>query len=271
MHFPQLPKWRLPRLRLPRFELPKWQLFAVPAACIILGIFYFGKYFVAAELIRANHRIDSLLNEIESTRDILADERARATVAEREADVMRRANALLRESERKRQDEIASLQVDLDFYRRLGGANGSQAALTVHYVELQPTQSPRVFRVIFSLTQNLRRAAVISGQILLGVDGIRNGVAEHLTNEQLLAESDEPLSFRFKYFEQFERLITLPEGFRASKLTIQLKSNDLKTPVEQSMDWESLINQKPADPAEAEIPLSFKRNMIEKTAINRHS
>jgi len=266
MHFPKLPKWRLPRL-----QLLKWQIFAIPAVCIVLGVFYFGKYFVAAELIRANHRIDALRKDLESTRNLLAEQRARSTVAEREADVMRRANDLLRESERKRQDEIASLQADLDFYRRLGGANGSQAALTVHYIELQPTQSPRVFRAIFSLTQNLRRAAVISGQVELGVDGIRNGVAEHLTNEQLLAEADEPLSFRFKYFEQFERLITLPEGFEASKLTIQLKSSDLKTPVEQSMDWESLINQNPVETSADEMPLSFNRIMIEKTAINRHS
>jgi hypothetical protein len=271
MHFPQFPKWQLPRWKLPRWQLPKWQLIALPAVSIILGVFYFGKYFVAAELIKANHGIETLQKDLESTRNLLAEERSRSTVAEREADVMRRANALLRESERKRQDEIASLQVDLDFYRRLGGANGSQAALTVHYVELQPTQSPRVFRVIFSLTQNLRRAAVISGQILLGVDGIRNGVAEHLTNEQLLAESDEPLSFRFKYFEQFERLITLPEGYEASKLTIQLKSSSLKTPVEQSMEWESLINQNPIDSTLDEVPLSLRRNMIEKSAINRHS
>ncbi|HEY5777023.1 MAG TPA: DUF6776 family protein [Xanthomonadales bacterium] len=258
-------------MQLPSLQLPKWQIFALPAVCIMLGVFYFGKYFVAAELIRANHRVVALMKELESTRDLLAEERARATVAEREADVMRRANALLRESERKRQDEIAGLQADLDFYRRLGGANGSQSALTVHYLELQPTQSPRVFRAIFSLTQNLRRATVISGQIQLEVDGIRNGVAEHLTNEQLLADSDEPLSFRFKYFEQFERLITLPEGFEASKLTIQLKSSDLKTPVEQSLDWESLINQAPVETTEDELPLSFRRNMIEKTAINRHS
>jgi len=176
-------------------------------------------------------------------------------VAEREADVVRRANNLLRLSERKHQDEIADLQADLEFYRRLGGANGSQTPLTVHYLELQPTQSPRVYRVVFSLTQNLRRAAVISGKIQLGIDGIRNGVAEHLTNKQLLAESAEPLSFQFKYFQQLECLITLPEDFEASRLTIQLKSNSLSTPVEQSMEWQSLIDQKLADPPATQEPV----------------
>jgi len=231
-------------------ELPKWQLIALPIALITMGVFYFGKYYVAEELIRANHRIDALQEELQTQRDLLDEERSRSTVAEREADVVRRANALLRESERERQDEIANLQADLEFYRRLGGASGSQAPLTVHYVELQPTQSPRVYRVIISLTQNLRWASSISGHALISVDGINKGVAAHLAYKQLLAESNKPLSFQFKYFQQLEQLITLPEGFEATKMTIELKSSSLKTPVEQSWEWDSLINRTASLPPE---------------------
>jgi hypothetical protein len=224
-------------------NLPNWQMIAVPTVFIMLCIFYFAKYFVADELIYANYEVSALRQDLQSSLDLLEAEKARATVAEREADVVRRANAILRGSERERQDEIANLQADLAFYRRLGGANGSQAPLAVHYLELQTTQSPRVYKIIFTLTQNLRWAAVVSGQIHLGVDGIRNGVAQHLTEKQLLAEFAEPLKFQFKYFQQLERLITLPEGFEASQLTIRLKTGSLRSAVEQSMEWSSLFNQ----------------------------
>ena len=229
-------------------HLPKWQLIAVPAMGIVLGVFYFGKYFVADELIYANYQVNALEQDLQTALDQLAVEKSRSTIAERESDVVRRANNLLRKSERKRQDEIAGLQADLAFYRRLGGAKGSQTPLTVHSVEIQPTQSPRVYRITVSLTQNLRWASVISGQVELGVEGIRNGVAEHLTNAQLLPESAEPLSFQFKHFELLESLITLPEGYVASRLIIRLKSGSLKAPVEQSMDWLSLINQTAISP-----------------------
>jgi len=46
-----------------------------------------------------------------------------------------------------------------------------------------------------------------------------------------------------------EQLITLPEGFEASRLTIQLKSNSLKDPVVQSMEWDSLLSQSATAPA----------------------
>jgi len=237
-------------------RLPKWQRIALPAVSIVLAVFYFGKYYVADELILAKQEIASFEEQLQRTRDLLEQERSRLSVAEAEVDVVRRANNLLRSSERERQDEISGLQADLEFYRRLGGANGSQAALTVHYLELQPTTSPRVYRVQFSLTQNLRWATNVAGEIKLGIDGIRNGVAENLTTEQLLAESAGPLNFQFKHFQQLECLITLPEGYEPSRLTIRLISNSLRTPVEQSMEWQNLINQDASDPAEDAVPQS---------------
>lgn len=223
--------------------LPKWQLIALPTVFIMLCIFYFAKYIVADELIYANYAVEALKQDLTTTLERLEAEKARATVAERGADVVRQANAILRGSERGRQEELANLQADLAFYRRLGGANGTQAPLAVHYLELQTTNSPRVYKIIFTLTQNLRWAAVIAGQIHLGVDGISHGVAQHLTEKQLLAESAEPLRFQFKYFQQIERLITLPENFEASQLTIRLSTGSLRSAVERSMEWGGLFNR----------------------------
>jgi len=206
-------------------------------------VYYFARYYVADELIYANYHVEALQEDLQALTGELDTEKSRLAVTEREVDIVRRANALLRASEREHQDEIAGLRADLAFYRRLGGANGSQNPLAVHYLELQATQSPRVYRIIFTLTQNLRWAAVISGRIELGVEGIADGAARHLTEAQLLAELADPLKFQFKYFQQLERLITLPENFAPSRLTIRLKSRSLRTDVEQSMEWQSLFNQ----------------------------
>ena len=72
-------------------DLPKWQLIAVPATVIILGNFFFAKYFVADELIYANHRIEAFQQDLQTALNDLEAEQARSTMAEREADVIRRA------------------------------------------------------------------------------------------------------------------------------------------------------------------------------------
>ena len=230
-------------------NLPRWQLFAVPTVLVMLVIFYVGKYFVADELLFANYHVDALQLDLQNATDQLEAEKMQKIIAEREADVLRQANALLRNSERNRQDEIASLKADLAFYRDLGGANGAQAPLAVHHMELQQTRSPWVYRLIFTLTQNLRWASVVSGRVQLSVDGIHNGVAAHLGDAQLLADKAEPLNFQFKYFQQLERLITLPEGFEANRLTIRLNSGSLRTPVEQSMQWQELFSLDLSEPS----------------------
>ena len=234
-------------------DLSRWQLIAVATVLVCLALFYIARYVVADELIYANYHITALQSDLGDTREALASEQARIAVLKREVDVLRRANALLRDSERTRQDEIAELQADLAFYRRLGGASGSQAPLAVHYLELQPTQSPQVYRLIFTLTQNLRWAAVISGRVELGLDGIQDGAARHLRGEQLLPEAAQPVEFRFKYFQQLERLLTLPEGFEPSRLTIRLVSAGLSQPVERAGDWSGLFNREAsgADPGDA--------------------
>ena len=229
--------------------LSKWQRIAVPAVAIALGIFYVSKYYVADELIFANYQVEALQKDLQTSLEQLDSERTRATNAEREADVVRRANALLRASERQRQDEIAGLKADLAFYRRLGGASGSQAALAVHHMELQTTHSPRVYLLVFTLTQNLRWASSIAGAIQLRVEGIQDGVARHLDEKQLLAKTADPLKFQFKYFQQFERLITVPEGFAADRLTIRLRSGSLGTAVEHTMQWQEMFIQSALDSA----------------------
>ena len=225
-------------------KLSKRQKLALSVLSICL--FYLAiRYLVAHELVETRQRLHAVEQIQEETLVQLAEQKTRATVAEREADVVRAANELLRKSDLERQDEIAALQADLAFYRRLGGANGSQAPLAVHYLEMQATQSPRVFRLIFTLTQNLRWAAVIAGHVEIGVEGIIDGAARTLTQDDLLDDSAEALLFRFKYFQQIERLITLPEGFEPSRLSIRLRSDSLRAPVEQSISWENLFNKAP--------------------------
>ena len=224
------------------FNLPKWQLIALPITLIMLSVFFYAKYYVADELIFARYQARALESDLLTALARIEEEEMRTAVAAREADVAQQANSLLRESERQRQDEIARLQADLAFYRRLGGATGSQAPLAVHHLELRNTRSPNVYRLVLTLTQNLRWASVISGRIELSLEGIRDNRAEHFDEQQLLAESSDDLTFQFKYFQQIERLINIPGDLEPSRLTVSLKSNSLRSPIEQAVEWDDLFS-----------------------------
>lgn len=221
---------------------PGWGRIVLAATLVLLLAYVGGKRYVGKELIKARAQIELLEAELETAQSGADSDKTNNAVAVQEAAVLQAANNLLRESERKRQDEIASLKADLAFYRRLGGASGSQAALAIHHVELRRTGSPRVFELVFTLTQNIRWASVIAGDVNLSIDGIKGGKAVHLNESQLLAENTAKLQFEFKYFQQLERLITLPEGFQANYLTLTLDTKDASKNVEQTISWQELFD-----------------------------
>lgn len=220
---------------------PQWQRFSILLALMLLVTFIIGRQYVAKELFKKRQQIVQLESGLQASRLENEDLRTANAVAVQEVAVLQQANHLLRESDRNRQDEIASLKADLAFYRRLGGANGSQAGLAIHHVELRRTGSSQVFELVFTLTQNIRWAASISGNINITIDGVQGDKAAHLNESQLLAKNTDTLKFEFKYFQQLERLITLPEDFVPKHLTLKLDPADPGSKVEQTLDWQDLF------------------------------
>jgi hypothetical protein len=74
-------------------NLPKWQRITSPVATIMLGFFYLIQYFVADKLIDTRRHVQALQQDLQTALERIDAENARATVAEREVDVIRSANA----------------------------------------------------------------------------------------------------------------------------------------------------------------------------------
>jgi hypothetical protein len=52
-------------------------------------------------------------------------------------------------------------------------------------------------------------------------------------------ETSEP-AFRFKYFQQLEGYLTLPEGFSPTRLLVTLEENGKKALVTRQYNWDEL-------------------------------
>ena len=181
-----------------------------------------------------------LSGELETIKDRLQQTQARLVVSEQEAAVIRQANGLLRENESERQAELSHLQSELEFYRRLAGTGGAQSGLNIYRAEVFPTESDRVFRFILTLTQNIQRAAIISGRARVDIEGTMNDRPVTLYWSQVSdGETPEP-SFRFKYFQQLEGYLSLPEGFSPTRLLFTLEAKGQRKPVVRNYNWNEL-------------------------------
>jgi hypothetical protein len=185
-------------------------------------------------------KVGFLSGELESINDRLQRTQARLVVSEQEADVIRQANGLLRESESERQAELSQLQSELDFYSRLAGTGGTRSGLNIYRAEVIPTESDRVFQFILTLTQNIQRAAIISGRARVDIEGTMDNRPVTLYWSQISDGATPEPSFRFKYFQQLEGYLTLPEGFSPTRLLLTLEAKGQRKPVVRNYNWNEL-------------------------------
>jgi hypothetical protein len=185
-------------------------------------------------------QVQFLSADLEMIKGHLNRAQARQVVLEKEADVLRQANRLLRQHESDRQAELGRLQAELDFYSRLAGTGGTLSGLELYRAEIIPTGSERVFQFILTLTQNIRRASIISGKTRLDVEGTIADRQVTLHWAQLSDGNTPELTFRFKYFQQLEGYLTLPEGFSPTRMLVTLEENGKKAPVARNYNWGEL-------------------------------
>jgi hypothetical protein len=198
---------------------------------------------LSPEAERLQAEIDFLSAELSTLKEKTDRSQAREIVLEREARVVRQANRLLQESESERQAELNRLQSELDFYRRLAGTGGAQSGLDVYRAEIFATDSERVFQFALTLTQNIRRASIITGRVRLDIEGTKEDRPVTLFWAQVSdGETPEP-AFRFKYFQQLEGYLTLPQGFSPTRVLVTLEARDKRKPVVRSFGWQEMVNE----------------------------
>ena len=158
--------------------------------------------------------------------------------------ISRDANRDLQGTLSERDEEIAGLRADVAFYERLVGATSQRRGLTVHALKMEP-QNDSAWQFQATLTQNLNRGAVSSGQLSLSIEGSSNGKLQTLDWDGLRQhEKAERVAFSFKYFQQVKGDVFLPEGFSPVRVTVRLQPRS-GAAITQSFSWAEVTAANP--------------------------
>ena len=162
----------------------------------------------------------------ELARRIAEVERLEQDVAtlKRSDQISRDANQELQATLAVRDEEIAALRADVAFYERFVGATAQPRGLSVHELELRPQQNNgRVWRFVATLTQTRDRDTPSEGQLLLSLEGTRDGKLQKLSWPDLRQQPDAAgQPYAFKYFQRVEGDLMLPEGFVPLRVNARL-------------------------------------------------
>lgn len=219
------------------FAQPRW--LGVAAAVFLLAL-AFGAWGLWRVLSPASADVRTQLAASERDRERMQEElmelQQRVATLGRSDQISRDANRDLQGTLAERDEEVAGLRADVAFYERLVGATAKRRGLSVHALKMS-RQSDRAWHFQTTLTQNLNRGAVSSGQLRLAIEGSRNGKLETLAWDALRQqEAAAGVAFSFKYFQQVRGDVFLPAGFEPVRVVVKLAPRS-GAAIEQSFTW----------------------------------
>jgi len=136
------------------------------------------------------------------------------------------------------QSQLSRKSDDLAFYKSIVSPEDGVQGLRIHRFEVQPGAEPREFVLKLTLVQAMRHDSVATGLADLVLHGTEGGRPARHSVGELLGQPKAQLPFSFRYFQTLEQAVTLPEGFDAFEVEVQVRSGKLRTPLQQSYAWQ---------------------------------
>lgn len=137
------------------------------------------------------------------------------------------------------QQKIQEQSEAIAFYRGIVSPADGGRGLRVQDVKLTRGADDQHYRLRVVLVQVMQHDRSVKGEVDFSVEGAHNGVATTYSLEQLLPEgASSSWPFSFRYFQDFERELVLPDGFEPALINIEVISRTKSiASVKQSFEW----------------------------------
>lgn len=198
--------------------------------------------------IQANYNIVEVGNERQAYEDHIAALDQEIVTLKEQVAMLETHRNIDREAYKEVEASLTALQAKIQeqkdaiaFYRGIVSPQDGAAGLKVQDLKLTRGDAERVYNVRLVLVQSLKHDRKVSGDVEISVEGELGGTAATYAYADLLPdEADASWPFSFRYFQDFDREIVLPDGFTPERITIHVRSRTRSIDsIEETYSWES--------------------------------
>ncbi len=174
-----------------------------------------------------------------STTDADIEARRQLEAALLGAEVDRKALDGVRTEVAELKTQMAALQEENQFYRNLMSPAGSQRGLTFGAVEIVDTERPRAFRFKVVMQQLGTNQQQLTGTLSFNLVGRQAGQRVVLPLKDVSTDVDATnIRLKFKYFQNIEGDLVLPEGFEPERIELEARSSQPNVAkIEKRFGW----------------------------------
>jgi len=176
----------------------------------------------------------------------LASLRQQLTQAQMNAEVDRKASEDLRQRLLERREQIAQLEREVSVYRMMS-ARTSRNPMGISFgtFSVKPVDNSDLYHMKLVVQKLAEGDDEFEGLLESTLVGKQGGTEQKLPLVQLVVtpEGGQPLADKipvdFKYFQNIEADLRLPEGFEPERMDVKLVSSSRRNPlvVEQQLEW----------------------------------
>lgn len=219
----------------------RWLYLVLLAVILLLAgwsLFEYGRFtagYDSIDALKERSQMITFQDGQEDQIDLLREDKA---TLERASQIEKQAYAELNGTLKVLQAELLELKEELAFYRGIVSPRDASAGLRLQHFQLEPNGQTRGFRSKVVLTQVLKNDRLARGLVRITVEGLVEGQGKTLTLKDLTEKRIKELKYRFKYFQNLEEDLILPEGFKPVRVTIQVVPTKGKNKmIEKTIDW----------------------------------
>ncbi|MDJ0761093.1 MAG: hypothetical protein QNJ19_16990 [Woeseiaceae bacterium] len=219
----------------------KWAAVAGLALVCVYLVFEFGRIQAGYNLVDSASERSGLRSEIDALNLEIERLNEQVSILETHKDI---DAAAYKEVEASLTDLQAKIQEQRDaiaFYRGIVSPADGASGLRVQDLKLAAGRSEREFSVRLVLVQAMQHDRRVSGDVILAVTGEQDGTEKTYTYSDLRPQdAEENWAFSFRYFQDFERDLVLPDGFTPLTVNIEVRSRTRSIgSIEESYAWAS--------------------------------
>ena len=223
--------------------MPAWAVrTGIVVALLLAGYltFEFGRIQASYNIVDAEQERRAYENRIDGLESDIVALKEQIALLETNRDIDREAYQDVEASLAGLQQKIQEQRDAIEFYRGIISPEDGGRGLRVQDLRLARGKGEREYNIRLVLVQVKQHDRNVKGEVDISLDGQQDGVARTYTLQQLLpADEDSDWPFSFRYFQEFDRQLILPDGFEPAQINVEARSQTKSiASVKQSFAWQ---------------------------------
>lgn len=207
-------------------NMPRLMLVAL-VALVLLGVvatlgYLYGRS-VEMTGLAPIEQVEKLQRKVESIESARAELHKSMTKRERSSRIDQETIKAVKIALQTLQNERSTMEEELAFLRNIVSSSKEKKGLRIQNFHLETGLEAGSFRYLFSVSQALKDSTTILGRIYLSVLGLQDGKQRTLKLAEMADEKMSSIKMRFRYFQEVDGQLHLPEGFTPNALTLEIK------------------------------------------------